>query len=41
MNRSQDAKYLDALKKRYAKARKKERGQRLDEYVPTTGYHRK
>jgi hypothetical protein len=34
-------KYLDSLKKRYAKANKKERGQILDEYVQTTGYHRK
>jgi hypothetical protein len=36
-----DEKYLTALRKRYAKARKKERGQILDEYVQTTGYHRK
>jgi len=41
MNRSNDGKYLAALKKRYAKASKKERGQILDEYVQTTGYHRK
>jgi hypothetical protein len=39
--RSSRDKYLDSLKKRYAKARKKERGQILDEYVQTTGYHRK
>ncbi len=41
MSRSQDDKYLDSFKKRYAKASKKERGQILDEYVQTTGYHRK
>jgi hypothetical protein len=40
MNRSNDDKYLDSLKKRYAKASKKRRGQILDEYVQTTGYHR-
>ncbi len=34
-------KYLDSLKKRYAQAAKKERGKILDEYVQTTGYHRK
>jgi hypothetical protein len=34
-------KYLDSLKKRYAQASKKERGKMLDEYVQTTGYHRK
>lgn len=39
--RSSKDKYLDSLKKRYAKASKKERGQILDEYVQTTGYHRK
>ena len=33
--------YLASLKKRYAKATKKQRGQILDEYVQTTGYHRK
>jgi hypothetical protein len=38
--RSSKDKYLDSLKKRYAKASKKERGQILDEYVQTTGYHR-
>jgi len=31
MNRSNDDKYLDSLKKRYAKASQKERGQILDE----------
>lgn len=36
-----DAKYLAALKKRYAKASKKERGKILDEYVQTTQCHRK
>ncbi len=40
MNQS-DNKYLVSLKKRYAKAGKKERGKILDEYVQTTGYHRK
>src|SRR5512136_565864 len=40
MNRSNDSKYLDSLKERYAKASKKERGQILDEYVQTTSYHR-
>ena len=40
MNRSQDDKYLASLKKRYVKASKKERGQILDEYVQTIGYHR-
>lgn len=39
--RSSKDKYLDSLKKRYARASKKERGQMLDEYVQTTGYHRK
>jgi hypothetical protein len=39
--RSSKDKYLDSLKKRYAKASKKERGKILDEYVQTTGYHRK
>jgi hypothetical protein len=29
------------LQKRYAQASKKERGQMLDEFVKTTGYHRK
>jgi hypothetical protein len=33
-------KYLGALKKRYAKATKKERSVILDEFVKTTGYHR-
>jgi hypothetical protein len=36
-----DAKYLAALKKRYAQASKKERGQILDEYTQTTQCHRK
>lgn len=36
-----DDKYLAALKKRYAQATKKERGKILDEYVQTTGCHRK
>jgi hypothetical protein len=36
-----DDQYLAALRKRYASASKKERGQMLDEYVRTTGYHRK
>ena len=34
-------KYLASLKKRYATATKKERGKILDEYVKTTGCHRK
>jgi len=41
MRQSDDAKYLASLKKRYKKASKKERGKILDEYVQTTGYHRK
>ena len=32
--------FLTALKQRYAKASKKERGLMLDEFVKTTGYHR-
>jgi hypothetical protein len=36
-----DRKYLAALRKRYARASKKERGQMLDDYVRTTGCHRK
>jgi len=36
-----DTKYLNSLKARYAKASKKERSKILDEYVATTGYHRK
>ena len=36
-----DEKYLASLRKRYAQASKKERGQILDEYVQTTHYHRK
>lgn len=35
-----EERYLNALKKRYSKAKKKERGQILDEYVKTTGLHR-
>jgi len=41
MSPTEDAKYLAALKKRYKKAGKKERGKILDEYVQTTGHHRK
>ena len=33
--------YLDQLRKRYWKAHKKQRGKILDEFVATTGYHRK
>lgn len=33
--------YLNKLRERYRKARKKERGKILDEFVDTTGYHRK
>jgi hypothetical protein len=33
--------YLIALKKRYAQASKKERTAILDEFVKTSGYHRK
>jgi hypothetical protein len=33
--------YLQALQKRYARASKKERGRMLDEFVKTSGYHRK
>ena len=36
-----DEQYLRALRKRYAKAGKKDRGEILDEFVKTTGYHRK
>jgi hypothetical protein len=36
-----DLEYLQSLKKRYAKATKKERGKILDEYVKTTRCHRK
>jgi hypothetical protein len=36
-----DEKYLRLLKKRYAKASRKERGAILDVFVKTTGYHRK
>ena len=33
--------YLNKLRERYRKARKKQRGKILDEFVDTTGYHRK
>ena len=33
--------YLNQLRKRYRKATKKQRGRILDEFVETTGYHRK
>jgi hypothetical protein len=33
--------YLNKLRERYRKARKKQRGKILDEFVETTGYHRK
>jgi hypothetical protein len=33
--------YLNRLRERYRKARKKERGKILDEFVDTTAYHRK
>jgi hypothetical protein len=33
--------YLNKLRDRYRKARKKQRGRILDEFVATTGYHRK
>lgn len=36
-----DAKFLARLQKRYAKASKKKRMEMLDEFVATTGYHRK
>ena len=36
-----DTKSLASLKARYAKASKKQRSQILDEYVATTGCHRK
>jgi len=39
--RQPDEKYLNALRKRYAKASKKERAKILDEFVATTQYHRK
>ena len=41
MSQSDDAKYLASLKKRYKKASKKARSKILDEYVQTTGHHRK
>jgi hypothetical protein len=36
-----DEKYIAQLKSRYSKANKKERSEILDEFVKTTGYHRK
>jgi hypothetical protein len=36
-----DDKYLDLLRARYRRASKKERSVILDEYVKTTGCHRK
>src|SRR5512145_1621499 len=39
--RQPDEKYLNTLRKRYAKASKKERAKILDEFVATTQYHRK
>ncbi len=33
--------YLNTLRERYQKARKKQRGRILDEFTATTGYHRK
>jgi hypothetical protein len=36
-----NAKFLAQLRKRYAKATKKQRNAILDEFVATTGYHRK
>ena len=33
--------YLNKLSERYSRSRKKERGRILDEFVATTGYHRK
>ena len=42
MNRTQpNAKFLARLRKRYAQAVKKQRMDMLDEFVATTGYHRK
>lgn len=42
MNRSKPSPtYLASLKQRYARASKKERGTILDEFVKTSGYHRK
>jgi hypothetical protein len=41
MTKQHDTKYLASLKARYAKANKKERSKILDEFVATTGYHRK
>ena len=34
-------KYLDSLQGRYRKANRRQRGQMLDEFVATSGYHRK
>jgi len=39
--RQTDEKYLARLRARYSKAKKKDRGAILDEFVKTTGYHRK
>ena len=39
--RQTDEKYLARLQTRYSKANKKEKSAMLDEYVKTTGYHRK
>ena len=36
-----DEKYLKLLRTRYHKASKKEKSAILDEFVKTTGYHRK
>ncbi|MDE3089867.1 MAG: hypothetical protein KGJ80_10855 [Chloroflexota bacterium] len=33
--------FLNKLRGRYRKGRKEQRGQLLDEFVATTGYHRK
>jgi hypothetical protein len=41
MSQSDNAEYLASLKKRYKAATKKDRGKILDEYVKTTGHHRK
>ena len=38
---TKEDKYLDQLRARYREASKKERTAILDEYVKTTGYHRK
>ena len=39
--RRRDDKYLNQLQARYRKASKKEKAGILDEFVKTTGYHRK